>query len=271
MKLAIACCFLVPPLLHAQELKPETAKQFDCYVQSAEARMDARKAFVLADADPALHEQLVRGQRVRTMDANGPNPHKLSGGQLYDLVGTVFIPGTTLERLVRMLQDYDHRAQYFPETISASKLLCLTGTDHFQYSMRLKEPAILDVASDVVWQRGDPKRWRCRSISTRVAETGKDHGYLRRLNSYWRFAETGEGVFVESETITLSDEFGAMTRMLGSALLGLNPEKSLKHSLTSMRESALKPGLEIPKSPPDLPPCGAALPPATCSATSGSR
>src|ERR1035441_5307933 len=36
-----------------------------------------------------------------------------------------------------MLQDYDHRAQYFPETIATSKLLCLTGTDHFQSSMRL--------------------------------------------------------------------------------------------------------------------------------------
>ena len=56
-----------------------------------------------------------------------------------------------------------------------------------------------------------------------VAEVGKDHGYLRRLNSYWRFAETPKGVFVEAETITLSDEFGSMTRMLGSALMGINP------------------------------------------------
>ena len=60
---------------------------------------------------------------------------------------------------------------------------------------------------------------------------GKDHGYLRRLYSYWRFAETDKGVFVEAETITLSDEFGAVTRTLGSALMGINPEKSLKHSL----------------------------------------
>ena len=93
-------------------------------------------------------------------------------------------------------------------------------------------------------------------ISTKVAEVGKDHGYLRRLNSYWRFAETDKGVYVEAETITLSDEFGSMTRMLGSALMGINPEKSLKHSLTSMRESVLKPGLDIPKPPAGLPACG---------------
>ena len=66
--------------------------------------MDARKAFLLADADTALTEQIVRGQKVRTIEANGPNPHKLPGGQLYDWIGTAFIPGTTLDRLIRMLQ-----------------------------------------------------------------------------------------------------------------------------------------------------------------------
>ena len=271
MRLVIVCCLLLPAGLRAQQLKPETAQQFDCYIQAAEARLDARKAFLLADSDTALSEQIVRGQKIRTIETNGPNPHKLAGGQLYDWIGASFIPGTTLEKLVRMLQDYDHRPQYFPETISASKLLCLTGTDRFQYSMRMKEPAILDVESDVVWERVDPQRWRCRSLSTRVAEVGKDHGYLRRLNSYWRFAETGKGVFVEAETITLSDEFGSVTRLLGSALMGINPEKSLRHSLTSMRESVLKPGLEIPKLPAGLPACGAPVPQAACAATPGKK
>ena len=108
-----------------------------------------------------------------------------------------------------MLQDYEHRPQYFPETISSSKLLCRTGADQFQYSMRMKEPAVLDVDSDVVWERSG-----CAALALPFhlharPEAGKDHGYLRRLNSYWRFAETPKGVFVEAETITLSDEFGS--------------------------------------------------------------
>jgi hypothetical protein len=264
MKLVFGFCLLFAYGLRAQTLKPDTAQQFECYVQSAQARMDARKAFLLADSDAALNQQIVGGQKIRTLEANGPNPHKLTGGQLYDWMGTSFIPGATLDQLMRMLQDYDHRAQYFAETIASSKLLCLTGADHFQYSMRMKEPAILDVDSDVVWERVDAHRWRCRSLSTRVAEAGKDHGYLRRLYSYWRFAETEKGVYVEAETITLSDEFGAMTRMLGSALMGINPEKSLRHSLTSMRESVLKPGVEIPKLPAGLPRCGEPVAVASC-------
>jgi hypothetical protein len=260
MRIALAVCLLFPGGLCAQRLKPETAQAFDCYVAAAEGRMDASKPLAKAEGD-----------KVRTIEANGPNPHKLPGGQLYDWLGSIFIPGAALERLIPMLQDYEHRAQYFPETIATSKLLCLSGTNHFQYSMRLKEPAVLDVTSDVVWEQVDAQHWRCRSLSTHVAEVGKDHGYLRRLNSYWRFAETGKGVLVEAETITLSDEFSAVTRMLGSALMGINPEKSFKHSLISMRESALKLGPEIAKLPAGLPACREPVPRAACAAAPGSK
>src|ERR1019366_4972927 len=98
MRLVIACCLLFPAGLAAQQLKPETEKKFECYVQAAEARMDARKAFLLADADTALSEEIVRGQKIRTMEANGPNPHKLAGGQLYDWIGAAFIPPPSLGR-----------------------------------------------------------------------------------------------------------------------------------------------------------------------------
>jgi hypothetical protein len=258
-------CLATSPALHAG-VRPETQQAFDCYVQSAEARMDARKAFVLADSDSALNQKLIRGEKVETLAPNGTNPHKVAGGQLYDWIGAVFIPGAKVDKLVQMLKDYDHRPQYFPETISTSKLLCRSGDNHFKYTMRMKEPAILDVESDVVWERIDAQHWRCRSYSTNITETGKDHGYLRRLNSYWRFAETDKGVFVESETLTLSDEFGSMARTFGSMLLGINPEKSLRHSLTSMRESILKPGLQIPNLPTGLGSCSDVPRPAACPA-----
>jgi hypothetical protein len=260
-KLAFTCCLLYPAALGAQALKPETAQQFACYVQSAEARLEARKAFLLADSDAALNGQIVRGQ-IRSIEPNGSNPHKLTGGQLYDWIATAFIPGATLDRLVPMLRDYEHRARFFPETVSASKLLCASGSTRFEYSMRMKDPAILDVTSDVVWERVDPTRWRCRSQSLSVAEVGKDHGYLRRLISWWRFVETAKGVFVEAEAITLSDEFSSVTRLLGSAL-GLNPEKSLKRSLESMRQRARDPSA-IPQPPSGLPACGEPIPALTC-------
>jgi hypothetical protein len=262
MALAICCCAL-PAATNVGQVKPATERDFNCYIQAAEAGMDARKAFLLADSDGALKEQLLRG-RVLTVAAVGGNPRKLTGGQVYDWTGSVFIPGVRLDRLVSMLQDYGHRPRYFPETISASKLLCRTGKDHFRYSMRLKEPAVIDVESDVVWNRVDPHRWRLHSYSTAVSEVGKDHGYLRKLYSYWRFAEVEQGVYVEGQTITLSDEFGSMARTFGSMLLGMNPEKSVRHSLASMRESMLNPSLEIPAAPEGLPECGEPVKPGEC-------
>lgn len=255
------------PSLPAQTLKPETQRDFECYVQSAESRMDARKAFILADSDAALNGQLLRGQHPQTLPGNGANPHKIAGGLVFDWIGTIFIPGATVERTVRMLQDYDHRAQYFTENLSASKLLCRKGENQFHFSMRLKEPAVIDTENDVVWERVDQHRWRCRSYSTHVQEVGKDHGYLRRLDSYWRFAEVEKGVFVEAETVTLSGEFSSMKLALGS-MIGINPEKSLKKSLASMRETLEKAGLQFALPPTGLPECGEPYRPAGCATVS---
>jgi len=245
----------IPPSTRAQQLKPDTMRDFECYVQSAEGRMAARPAFLLADSDSALNDRVVRGGRVETVPGNGANPHKVSGGLIFDWVGSVFIPGTKLDRTLRMLQDYDHRAQYFSATIASSKLLCRRGDHQFRYTMRLKEPAVIDVESDVVWERVDPHRWRCTSYSTEVQAVGKDKGYLRRLYSYWRFDETPNGVYVEGETVTLSDPFNSLMRGLGS-LMGINPEKSLRHSLESMREALQKTGAQFPGPATGVADCG---------------
>lgn len=251
--LAASC--LIPCSFGAQQLKPETARDFGCYVQAAEQRMAARQAFLLADSEPAVNDRLVRGSRVETMPGYGANPHKVPGGLIFDFVGSVFIAGTNLDQTLRMLQDYDHRAQYFSETIASSKLLCRRGDGQFRYTMRLKEPAVIDVECDVVWERVDPHRWRCTSYSTEVQPLGKDKGYLRRLYSYWRFAETPNGVYVEGETITLSDEFSSLMRGLGS-LVGISPEKSLRHSLDSMRQMLGKPGVQFPGPATGVAECG---------------
>lgn len=255
----------VPSSLGAQQLKPQTLHEFECYVQSAEKRMDERKSFLVADADQALNRQVVRDQRIQTIEGNGPNPHKISGAQVYDWIGSVFIPGGTLERTIRMLQDYDHRALYFSEVIATSKLLCRAGPNHFGFSMRLKEPAVMDTKNDVVWERVDANRWRCRSYSTEIREVGKEHRYLLRLYSYWRFAGVEKGVFAEGETITLSGEFGSLARTFGS-WMGISPEKSLRRTLASMRESVLKPGLEFASPPDGLPACDNPFRPGECAA-----
>jgi hypothetical protein len=260
--LAISCV-ANPTGIRAQALKPETAHDFECYIQSAEKRMDERKSFLLADSKTALNQQVVEGRRIQTLPGNGVNPHKLTGGHVYDWIGTVFIEGATVDRTLRMLQDYDHRSQYFPEVIASSKLLCRTGNNQFRFTMRMKEPSVVDVESEVLWQEVDPHRWRCRSYSIEIKNVGKDQKYIQRLFTYWRLAETEKGVYVEGESITLSGEFGALMRTLGS-MMGINPEKSLKKTLADMRENMHKPGLEFALPSTGLPACGEPIRVAGC-------
>jgi hypothetical protein len=249
---AVAPLVCGPPL--RAQLKPETTRAFECYVRSAEERMARRPPLAVAEL-----------RSISTEPGSGPNPHKIPGAMIYDWIGRIFVPGATVERTVQMLQDYNHRPQYFPEIISAAKLLCRSGAERFGFSMRLKEPAVIDSDNDVVWERVDAHHWRCRSYSTKVTEIGKQHGYLYRLNSYWRFAENERGTVIEGETITLSGEFGSLMRTLGS-LAGINPEKSLRKTLASIRETLEKPGLQFAKPPDDLPGCGEPVRPPGCSA-----
>jgi hypothetical protein len=259
----LVVCLAIAAALPAQQLKPETEHDFDCYIQSAEARMEAAHPFLLSDSDSALNDRLVRSQQIPIIPANGPDTHKIAGGLIYDWVGLIFIPGVTLDRTIRMLQDYDHRAQYFPEILSTAKLLCRAGDNRFRFSMRLKEPIVADVESEVVWDHLDAHRWHCRSYSTSVKEIPKERGYVLRLVSYWRFSETGKGTYVQAETISLSREFSGFTRALGS-MMGLSPEKSLRHTLASIKESLLKPGLQFASPPAGAAACGEAFQPGEC-------
>jgi hypothetical protein len=244
-------------------LNPQTINEFECYVQSAEARMAARKTFLLAESDAALNTELVNGKKIVLNAVPGANPKKMTGTMLYDWTGSVFLPGATLERTIRMLQDYDHRPQYFGDVVASSKLNCRSGEGRFGYSMRLKEPAVIDSDYDVVWEKVDARRWKCRSFSTKVREVEKQRGYLLRLCTYWRIAANDQGVYVESEAIELSGQFGSVTRALGSMFMGISPEKSLRRTLNSIREVIQKPG-DFALPPVGLPECGPVYKPAGC-------
>lgn len=261
---ALALLCATAAWLPAQRLKPESLQDFSCYVQSAEARMAARTTFLAIDADPRLAQDLARGG-IRTVPGNGPNPHKIQSALLYDWIGTIFIPGATVDRVVHMLQDIDHRNLYFPDVVQSAKLQCRTGADRLGFTMRIKEPVVADFEDDVVWEKLDEHRWRCRSYSSDVREL-KPKNYLFRLNSYWRFSQNKDGVFVEGQTITVSGEFGSFMRTLGS-LAGVNPEKSLKKTLSSMKDSVTT-HKDFAALPDGLPACGEAVRFTGCPATS---
>ena len=103
--------------------------------------------------------------------------------------------------------------------VSTLGLLGFTGLGFFLLLSHLDpEPTIsLDTDYEVHRHLLGGARAYSDSYSTRIAQVehagepgevelppGKDGGYLWRLNSYWRYFDTGHGVYVQCEAVSLT-------------------------------------------------------------------
>ena len=241
--------------LTGAELKPQTVQAFDSYVRAAEARMNGgREAgpFLWSDRTPARIEHVRKGE-VIAEPWSGNGEIEVPDGLIHDWIGAVFIPGATLDGTLRLVQDYNnHKRIYKPEVID-SKLLSHSGND-FQISLRLLKKkvvtVVLNTSHDVHYQPIDRTRWSSRSYSTRIAEVqspgksdehelppGHDHGFLWRLNSYWRFEERDGGVYVECEAISLTRAVPSGLGWLINPIIRSLPRESLASTLRETRDA----------------------------------
>jgi len=237
----------------AAELKPETFAAFDKYIRLKEARLEqppAGGSFLWADAVPDRNRQL-RDGAVLCQPASDQREVKVPDGLIHDWIGAVFIPGTTVEKTIALVQDYsNHRNVYQPEVID-SKVLTHSGDD-FKVYLRLKKKKVMTVVlnteHDVHYIHLDRDRWQSRSYSTHIGEVenagepderelpaGKDHGFLWRLHSYWRFQERDGGVYVECEAVSLTRNVPAGLGWLIEPIIRKLPRESLVNTLLAMR------------------------------------
>jgi hypothetical protein len=91
------------------------------------------------------------------------------------------------------------------------------------------------------------------SYSTRIAQVenagqpderelplGKDGGYLWRLNSYWRYFDSGNGVYVQCEAVSLTRDIPTGLNWLVSPFIQSVPKESLEFTLQSTRTAVLR-------------------------------
>lgn len=239
----------------ATELKPETLAAFDKYVRLKEARVEqppAGGSFLWADSEPGRRQRL-RDGAVLAQPAGDQPEVRVPDGLIHDWVGAVFIPGTTVDKTIALVQDYsNHRNVYQPEVIDA-KILTHSGDD-FKVYLRLKKKKVMTVVlnteHDVHYVRLSRERWQSRSYSTHIGEVenagkpdehelpaGKDHGFLWRLYSYWRFEERDGGVYVECEAVSLTRSVPAGLGWLIEPIVRKLPRESLVNTLLATRAS----------------------------------
>jgi len=262
----ILACLISTPLL-AADLKPQTLDAFRRYESITEARIakqvsDPRVFLYINTLPPAersgVYASLKSGgiyiAPLTTLDASGrviEAPH----GLIHHWVGAVFIPGVTMAATLKVVQDYDHKQDDYPEVVR-SRLLHRED-NHFQAYMRLQEHRVitvtLDAEFDVTYTERDERHWFATSRSTRVRQVqdagqpgerdlpeGDGGGFLWQLDSYWHYVEQDGGVYVELEAVSLTRDVPAGLGWLIKPFITSVPRESLESTLKSTRKAVLK-------------------------------
>lgn len=238
----------------------QTTEAFDQYVTKAEARLTQSRgksdSFLAIDAlGPAQRSQVIARLRQRevVIEKQGETPSQIPGGLIHDWVGTVLIPKVTIAQALALIQDYNHSSRYYSPDVVQSRLVSRHG-EEFHVFLRLKKhkvvTVVLDTEYNVHYGRLDAAHQYSLSRSTRVTEIadpgtasehalpeGHDHGFMWRLNSYWAFEQTDDGVLVECEAISLTRDIPTGLGWMIGPFVNSIPRESLQFTLDATRKA----------------------------------
>jgi len=243
-------------------LQAKTQKDFAKYVATVEARrareITNNEPFLDIERQPAAQlaqtmAALKRGEVIVTRGAaydGSSNEIPIDGGLVNHWRGTVFVPKVKLDALLKVLQE-PQTDKHKQEDVLSSRVVSRDGDSQKVY-LRLRRTkfvtVVYDTEYDVDYQRLTPDRALSNSISTKVVEIenagtpreralpeGNDHGYMWKLNSYWRYKQVDDGVLVEIESLTLSRELPAIIGPLIRPIVTSTARESMTRTLASVR------------------------------------
>jgi hypothetical protein len=250
----------------AEELNQRTVEAFDRYIRVTDARVDAELRrggpFLWIDALPQprrqrLYDLLQHGQleiRKENMEEEG-KPIEVPDGLIHHWTGIAFVPGVSLERVLSLLQDYDNHCRTYKPEVRRSKLL-EHSDDTFKIYLQFYRDSprriSFNTEFDVHYTRIDATHVISRAVSARIAELqrpeqpdspefplGKEHGYLWRLDNYWRLEEKDGGVYMQVESIALSRDVPTIFAWLINPLIRRVSRQSLASLLYATRRGLL--------------------------------
>lgn len=240
------------------ELKPETLAAFESYVAGQEQRIRREEgssqtflSLPLVSAAPGEDALALLRRGEVLVEKRGDSPIKVPYGLIHHWVGTALIPDASVDQVVDLVQDYDHLQRYYPSEVEQSRLLARNG-DHYRIFLRLRRHYVVSVVLDSEYEvdrgRLDAAHQFSFSRSTRIAEISDpgsprehaldaqhEHGFLWRLNTYWRFSQAEDGVLVQCEAISLTRGVpGGLGWLIGPLLQSI-PRESLETTLRGTR------------------------------------
>jgi len=237
-------------------LEPQTVSQFESYARNVESKLSERwqgkKNFLSIEDDPAGRQRVLAGDFViRQLPAGQPT--EIADGLIHDWLGAVYIPATSMDRVLAVLQNFDNHKKIYPE-VADSRTIRRNGNDITGY-WRLQRkgivPVVLNVEQEAHYEQVAPGKWICRAYARNITEVdmslftrgrkfpvGKGHGYLWRLYAYWSLQSYNGGVLAECRTLSLSRDIpDGLTWAVGPYVQKM-PQESLTSTLRETRRAA---------------------------------
>jgi hypothetical protein len=243
----------------AADLQKKTVEAFDRYVRVTESRMGSGP-FLRIDGlteerlKPAL-QALRRGELVIDSVTTRDNGKAIDidDGMVHHWVGVVLVPGITIDQAVALLQDYNRHGDVYRPNVARSRLLDRRGDVfrvYLRFFMKKGISVVVNSEHEARFTRHSSARVSSRIVSTRIAEVedpdtpqerekpvGRDGGYLWRLNSYWRFEERADGVYIQCESISLTRGIPFGLGWLVGPFVTSIPRETLSFTLETTRKA----------------------------------
>jgi hypothetical protein len=240
------------------ELRPETLKAWDSYVQAQNARVSEYSSatpFLWSDQASDRVTRMHNGEVV--VAPFGANPHRVPEGLIHHWIGAVFLPGARLDDVLSVVRNYEKYKDVYAPNVIESRLSHQTETED-AFSLRMLNKAVvakfaLDTEFQNSFKRLDENRWYGISYTTRVreienyglpgehqapADTGR--GLIWRLYSISRFEQRDGGVYVELEAVALSRDVPGPVRWLVDPIVRRTSRSSIQISLEKTEQAVLE-------------------------------
>jgi len=237
-------------------LSEVTRADYQKYLKGVESELAGRwqgsRPLLSVDQDSGEKARAHKGALVIVEVSNSKIP-SIRNGLVHDWVGTTFIRGVTVDRVLSVLSDFDHHKDFYPDVVQSS-LVSRQG-NRVTGRWRLRRTKIITVELQVD-QQADyvelaPGVWTVCSHATRIREVqspgeageklypaGEGNGFLWGLDSYWTLRQEADGVFAECRSVSLSRSIPASLAWMIRPLLESMPRESLASTLRSTRDAA---------------------------------
>lgn len=217
---AISLLALAPSAASAAELQRETIEAWDKHIARIEAGLRGSQAVA-----PIIEPQ--------------GNTLGVPGGIIHEWRGSVLVRHCTVSALVNALANPGTPPPQ--DDVLESRVLERHGNSLLVY-LKVVRTAIVTVTYDtehrVQFDHTSPSLATSRSVATRIVEAGgEDHGFLWRLNSYWRYRQVGDSVQVDVLSVSLSRGMPALIKPVAAPIVSRVARESMVRTLDAVKRA----------------------------------